>query len=250
MSLWRLELLRLFRTGRWIALAAVFVGLGVGNPLTTRYLGELLRGTTGAGYIQIIVSDPRPADAMVSYFSNIPSLGLLVVVVVAGLALAVRANQPLASVYLTHISAPKLLVPRLVTVALATIVAAMLGGLVAAYTTTVLLGAPALGSSVAGVSVSALGGVFAVAVTFLCASLLRGQVATIATALVTLFLVVPLLDFIPGVRRLSPNTVINLPATLQATSWNGSHTGAAVATTVLALACVVFGLWRSTRWEL
>ena len=40
MGLWRVEWLRLVRTGRWIALAAVFLLLGLGEPLLTRYLGH------------------------------------------------------------------------------------------------------------------------------------------------------------------------------------------------------------------
>jgi len=38
MSLWRLEVLRLWRTQRWLILLAVFVSLGVLGPLTARYL--------------------------------------------------------------------------------------------------------------------------------------------------------------------------------------------------------------------
>ena len=251
-GLWLLEWRRLLRTGRWIALVAVFGVLGFGNPLATNYLGRLLGGATGGGgYIQIIVTEPKPSDGMASYFSNITTLGVLVVVVVAGLAFTVRANPPLAAMYLTHVpSRIRLLVPRLVTVALATVVVALLGGAAAPYATTLLFGAPAAGATLAGVAASCLGMVFAVAVTFLCTTLLRGQVAAIAAALGILFVAVPFADLIPGLRGIGPNTLVNLPVILQTNAWTADHTWATLLTSALAAACVAGGLWRATRWEL
>jgi ABC-type transport system involved in multi-copper enzyme maturation permease subunit len=250
-GLWRLELRRLFRTGRWIALAAVFLVLGFGNPLTTRYLGQLLRGATGSGYIQITVTEPKPSDGMASYFSNITSLCALVAVVLAGLAFALRATPPLAAMYLTHVpSRVRLLVPRLVTMSVAVVVAALIGGGAASYATTVLFGAPAVGATVAGVAASCLAMVFVVAVTFLCAALVRGQVGTIAVALIVLVVAVPTADLIPGVRHIGPNSFMNLPTTLQTTAWSADNTWATVVTAGLTLACVAGGLVRARRWEL
>jgi ABC-2 type transport system permease protein len=251
-GLWLLEWRRLFRTGRWIALVAVFGVLGFGNPLATNYLGQLLSGATGdGGYIQIIVTDPKPSDGMASYFSNINTLGILVVVVVAGLAFTVRANPPLAAMYLTHVlSRIRLLVPRLATVALAATVAAVLGGAAATYATTLLFGAPGTAATLAGIATSCLGMVFAVAVTFLCATVLRGQVAAIATALVVLFVAVPFADLIPGVRGIGPNALVNLPVALQTSAWTADHTWATLVTSGLTVAGVAGGLWRATRWEL
>jgi ABC-2 type transport system permease protein len=252
MSLWRLELLRLLRTRRWIALAAVYLVLGFGEPLATYYLGQLLQGSTGGDtYIHVTVTTPHPADAMAAYFSNITTLGTLVSVVVAGLAFSVRANPPLAAVYLTHVpNRTTLLLPRLVTVAVATALAAAVGGGAAAYETAVLIGAPPAGATATGVLLSALGAVFAVAVTFLAACLLRGQVAAIAVGLAVVFVAVPFADLIPGVRHVGPNAFTNLPAMLQTMTWRTDDTWSTVITGLLALACVAGGLWRARRWEL
>jgi ABC-2 type transport system permease protein len=250
-GLWGLERLRLWRTHRWIALFAVYLLLGFTEPLLTRYLGQLLSRSVGESYVQFTVGTPKPRDAMQAYFGNITTLGTLVVVVVAGLAFAVRANPPLAAMYFTHLpSRPRLLLPRLVTVAAAGAVAAALGALAAVYETTLLIGAPATGASAAGVALSSAHVLFAVAVTFAAAALLRGQVGSIAVALVALLVVVPAADLIPGVRRVGPNAFTNLPSTLQTTGWSSNDTWAVVVTTLLAVGCVVLGLWRSTRWEL
>jgi ABC-2 type transport system permease protein len=250
-SLWRVEWLRLTRTGRWIALAAVFVLFGLADPLLTHYLGQLLRGSTGDTYIHITVSKPLPSDGMSSYFSNITTLGTLVTVVVAGLAFTIRANPPLATLYLTHFPRrTALLTPRLVTIATATTIASLLGGAAAAYETALLIGAPAAGATVAGVVTSTAAMVFAVAITFLTASLLRGQVGAIAVALVAVFVVVPLTDLIPGVRHVGPNAFTSLPVTLQTSSWTGQDTWSTVITAALAAICVTIGYRRAHRWEL
>ena len=251
MSLWRLERLRLFRTGRWIMLAAVFLVLGFAEPLLTKYLGQLLSGATGDGYIHITVSAPKPSDGMSAYFGNITTLGTLVTVVIAGLAFSVRSNPPLAALYLTHVpQRAALLLPRLVTTAVAAAIASALGGAAAAYETALLLGAPRTGATATGILVSSLGAVFAVAVTFLAASVLRGQVAAIGVALATVFVAVPFADLIPGVRHVGPNAFTALPAHLQLVGWSTDDTWATVVTLGIAAACVAGGLWRATRWEL
>lgn len=252
MSIWRVEWLRLFRTRRWIALVAVFLLLGLTNPLVTKYLGQLLSNSTGGeSYIHFTVTQPQPSDGMSAYFGNITTLGTLVVVVIAGLAFSVRATPPLAALYLTHVPGRvALLLPRLATVAAAAAVAAALGGGAAAYETAVLLGAPAAGATATGVLISCLGAVFAVAVTFLAATLLRGQVAAIAVALVVVFVAVPFADLIPGVRHIGPNAFTALPTALQTAAWSTDDTWATVVTLALTMACVACGFWRSKRWEL
>ncbi len=250
MNLWRVERLRLLRTGRWIALAAVFLLLGFGEPLATRYLGELLSGATGDGYIHITVTRPRPSDGMGAYFGNITSLGTLVTVVIAGLAFAVRANPPLAALYLTHVpSRAALLLPRLVTVAVAAVLASAVGGAAAAYETALLLGAPPAGATATGVLVSCLGMVFAVAVTFLAACVLRGQVAAIAVAIGAVFVAVPFANLIPGFHNVGPDAFTSLPTRLQLAAWRADDTWATVVTVLLIAACVAGGLWRARRWE-
>jgi ABC-2 type transport system permease protein len=250
-SLWRVEWLRLFRTGRWIALAAVFLVLGFAEPLLTRYLGQLLSGATGSTYIHITVTEPQASDAMAAYFGNITTLGTLVTVVIAGLAFSIRANPPLAALYLTHVPGRvALLLPRLLAVAVAAGVAAALGGTAAAYETTLLISRPAVGATATGVLVSCLGTVFAVTITFLATTFLRGQVAAIAIALGAMFVAVPFANLIPGVRAIGPAAFTALPTSLQTVAWSTDDTWATAVTMLLAAACVAGGLWQSTRWEL
>ena len=59
----------------------------------------------------------------------------------------------------------------------------------------------------------------------------------------------PFADLMPGVRRIGPNSLVNLPVTLQTTPWTGDHTWSAVVTLGLTAVCVALGFWRATRWE-
>jgi ABC-2 type transport system permease protein len=254
LSLWRVERLRLFRTGRWIALAVVFLLFGLADPLLTKYLAQVLGRSTGGGgdtYIHITVTQPHASDGMSSYFSNITTLGTLVTVVIAGLAFTLRANPPLAGLYLTHFPRrAAILTPRLVTVLAATAVASMLGGGAAAYETALLIGAPAAGATVAGIAISAGGMLFAVAVTFVAAAFLRGQVGAIAVALAVVFVAVPLADLIPGVSGVGPSAFLALPVALQTTAWTAHDTWSTVVTAALAVVCVAVGYVQAYRWEL
>ena len=62
MGPWRLEVLRLWRTRRVIALAATFLIVGLGAPILTYYLPELIKGAGGG--IQITVPKQTAADAL------------------------------------------------------------------------------------------------------------------------------------------------------------------------------------------
>ena len=111
MSVWKLELLRLWRTKRWIALLVSFTIFGFIGPLMARYIAELI-GTT-AGNITIIVPPPVPADGFTNYIKNSMQIGLIVAVVIAAGALAVDAKTGLSIFYKSRISKPaKLLLPR------------------------------------------------------------------------------------------------------------------------------------------
>jgi ABC-2 type transport system permease protein len=248
---WRLEWLRLMRTRRWIALVIVFLLVGFGDPLLTRYLGALLTGASNTSYIHITVTKPQPSDGMISYFSNITTVGTLVVVVVAGLAFAVRAIPPLAVLYLTHIpSRAALLVPRLAIVSVAALAACGLGSAAAAYETSILLGTPAPGATAAGVAVACLGTLLAVSVTFAATAFVASQVAAIAVALVAVLVIVPLSGLIPGLASIGPAAFLNLPAVLQNAAWTTDDWWATAITIGLIALLVAAGFQRARRWEL
>src|SRR5690242_21648586 len=111
MTVWQLERARLLRTRRALTLAATFLLLGLGSPVLTYYLPDIVK-SGGGGNVQIIVPPQTALDGMVSYTGNLDSLATLIVIVVAAATLCVDASPILAAFYRTRLRAPALLLPR------------------------------------------------------------------------------------------------------------------------------------------
>ncbi len=111
MSLWRLEWLRLTRTPRALALAAVFVFFGLLEPALTRYQSQIFRHV-GNG-VRIEFPAATPAQGISSYGSELSGIGLIVVVVIAAGALSFDARPGLATFLRTRVASIwQLVAPR------------------------------------------------------------------------------------------------------------------------------------------
>lgn len=75
------ELMESLRTRRFVISLAVFVIFGILSPLTALLLPEIL-GAFEMGGVIITIPEPTAMDAWLQYFSNIGSMGMLVVIVV------------------------------------------------------------------------------------------------------------------------------------------------------------------------
>jgi ABC-2 type transport system permease protein len=182
MGPWRLELLRIWRTRRLIALAATFLILGLGSPVLTYYLPDLVKNS--ANGIQIILPEQTAADGIASFASNIAQLGTLVVVVVSAATLAIDADPGLAAFYRTRIRRPlPLVMPRYLVVTAASIAALALGTLGAWYETTVLLGSVPFGSLMLGFALEALWLCFVTSIVAFFTSTLRGVLSAVGASI-------------------------------------------------------------------
>jgi len=185
MGPWRLEVLRVWRTRRLIALAATFLLLGLGVPILTYYLPELVKN--GSNGLQITVPKQTPTDAVSGFAGNVAQLGTLVVVAVAAASLSIDARPGLAAFYRTRLHRPALLVlPRYVIVTAASVVALALGTLGAWYETAVLLGSVPPGSLMAGLALEALWLCFVTSVVALLTSAIRGVLGVVGASIALL----------------------------------------------------------------
>jgi ABC-2 type transport system permease protein len=185
MGVWRLELLRIWRTRRIVALGAIFVILGLGEPILTYYLPELVKGS-GHG-VQITVPKQTATDAMAAFAGDVGQLGTLVVVVVAAASLAIDANPSLAAFYRSRIHRPaRLLVPRYATVTAASVAMLALGTISAVYETAVLFGAVPIGALVGGFALEAVWICFATSIVAVFASLVRGLAGVVGGSIALL----------------------------------------------------------------
>src|SRR5215469_5853039 len=138
MSLWRLEWLRLVRTPRALALGAVFLAVGLIEPVVTKYESKIF-AHVGNG-VRISAPPPTAADGLNSYVSEALLVGLILVVVLAASALTFDSSQGRAIFLRTRVrSTWQLIAPRVAVNAVAAAVAYLLGTLAAWYETRLLL---------------------------------------------------------------------------------------------------------------
>jgi ABC-2 type transport system permease protein len=206
LTLWRLELLRLWRTRRLIALAVTFGLIGLGIPILDHYLPEILKHA-GTGGVRITVPPPTPSQTLANVGSNISQMGTLVLVVVAAASLAIDARPRLAIFYRTRARDPlTLFVPRYVTVSVGGLLTLALGVLAAWYETAVLIGQPRVLGLAGGYALEALWLCFVVATVALWASITPGVLAITGASLASLLLLA-LLANIPALTTWSPTAL-------------------------------------------
>lgn len=182
MSIWRLEWLRAWRTRRIVALGAIFLILGLGSPVLTYYLPEIVKNSNNSG-VQIVVPKQTAADGIRSFTGNLAQLGTLVVAIVASASLAFDAQPALSAFYRTRLrSSARLVLPRMAVVDGATAAMLALGFLGAWYETTVLLGSVSALGILAGFAVTSLWFCFVISIVAAVASVLRSVLAVAGTS--------------------------------------------------------------------
>ena len=241
MTLWRLEWLRMIRTKRWIAIAAVFLFFGIIGPLTARYMSEIIE-QFGEG-IEITVPDPTPADGIMQYSGNVQQLGLLVLIMIAAGALTIESRYEMAVFLRTRVPDPfRLLIPRYVMVAATGVIAYVAGALLAWYETAILIGAPDTTAMIVGILYGSAYLLFAVAVVGLAGALLKNVVPTVIAALAILLLL-PLIGLIPQVAEWLPSHLVGaLDALVRGA--NGSEYARSLAVTLAATLALLYGTMR------
>ncbi len=242
MSPWRLELLRLWRTRRLIALAAVYVILGLGIPILTHELPQLLEHANGSG-VRVIAPPPTPVSSLAGFASNSGQLGTLVLVIVAAANLAIDARPALAAFYRSRTHRPsRLLWPRSVTLLGAASVCVAAGIACCWYETAVLIGPLQPAALAGGFGLELLWLCFCIALVACWAGLIKGVLPVIGATLATLLV----LAFISGVHPIESWLPTKMAASLA--SLAGSHPAGvpwhALATTAAATA----GLAIAATW--
>jgi ABC-2 type transport system permease protein len=238
MSLWRLELLRLTRTRRAVALFAVYLLFGFLGPVSARYLSELLE--LAGEDIEIKLPDPVPADGMAEYVANAMQIGVIVTVVVAAGALALDALPEMGAFLRTRVpSAWRLLLPRLAVPFAASSAAFALGAFAAWYETWALLGGLAAGDVFAGIALGTLFLAFVVAVVAAIAQWAKSVLATVMLSLLSL-LTLPVLGAAEVIGRWLPSRLATALADLTAGQHDLAYYARPAAVTVLITAALVY----------
>lgn len=249
MSLWRLELLRLTRTRRGLALFAVYLLFGFIGPLTARYLSDLLElaGDDLEG-ATIELPEPVPHDGMAQYAANAMQVGLVVTVVVAAGALALDATPEMGAFLRTRVrSVWRLLLPRLVVTFTAVSLAFTLGALAAWYETWALLGGLPAGDVIAGIALGIVFLAYVVATTAAAAQWTTGVLAAVMVALLSL-LVLPAVGAVDVIGRWLPSALatalVELPSSERELSDYVRPAAVTVITTAVLIRVALVGARR------
>jgi len=205
-SLWRLEILRLSRTRRWVALVGVYVLFGFVGPLMTRYMEQFLSalGNSLQG-VNITLPAPTAPAALESFTKNATQVGTIVVVVVAAGALAFDAVPEMGSFLRTRIpQVTRILLPRYVVTMIASALAFMLGVLTAWYETWALIGPVEAAPIAAGIAYGVIYIALVVAVVAATAQWFRTVLPAVMAALVILLLM-PTLGLVTAIANWVPS---------------------------------------------
>ena len=75
------EFREMARTYKLLIMGVVFFIIGVLNPVTAKFLPELLKSLVQDG-IQITITEPVAMDSWMQFYKNVPQMGLIVLVIV------------------------------------------------------------------------------------------------------------------------------------------------------------------------
>jgi ABC-2 type transport system permease protein len=213
MGAWRLELLRLWRTRRVIALTAIFVIAGLGDPVLTYYLPELVKA--GGSAVAITLPKQTAADGFRGFAGSAAQLGTLVIAIVAAASLTIDSRPVLAAFYRTRLRRPgPLLLPRYVVVTAAAIAALALGTLSAWYECSVLLGPLSPADLAGGFGLEALWICFSVSLVAAFTGVVRGVLAVAGWSVGLLLALSALGGVIPALSSWLPTRLAGSAAAL------------------------------------
>lgn len=245
MSTWWAECLRLSRTGRLLVLIGTFVFFGIIGPVVTQYMAEILAYGASAR-IRIDIPPATPADAIISYTDNAVMFGMIAAVIITALACAIDAKPALAVYYRSRARFVHLLLPRVLVIAAAVVVAHACGLLAAWAETVALIGGPDGLGLLQILALQSLYLVFAVCVTALAATFVRGALGTVGIALIVL-LFAPILQNVPAIARWTPSTLTAAPPALIGQGGVADYPPAIAVTLALSAGLIGLALLRGSR---
>jgi ABC-2 type transport system permease protein len=200
------ELREQVRTGRLIAVGAVFVLFGILGPLTDRYMKELMDAVgTQSGGFTVTVPPPSLQGALNQIVKNLSEFGVICGLLLAMGAVSWEKDRGTAGMIITKpASRAAFLAAKLVSISLNLAIATALGcGLGYVYTLLLYPTVFPLGGYVAMCLLLWLSTVIFVAITLLGSTMWRSAIAAAGLGLVAL-LVIGLLAAIPVIGPWTP----------------------------------------------
>ena len=248
MGIWYLEILRIWRTRRIIALTAVFLIVGIGDPLLVHFLAKLIANSSKNG-VTVIAPTPTPASSIAAFGGSVAQLGTLVTVVVGAATLTIDSRPALAAFYRTRIQHPRdLILPRFLVVVVFTCLTLVIGIIAAWYETSILIGPVRAADLAVGFGFEALWVLFSLALVAAWSSVLRSVLAVVAWSIATL-LFLSLIGTIHVLSAWSPSVLSSSIGSIVAGRSPNSFTGVSILSTIGAIVLLGFSVVRISRRE-
>jgi ABC-2 type transport system permease protein len=248
LGLWRLEVLRVVRTKRWLLLFIAYPVLGAAGPIVVRHLDAILSALGADG-----VDAPDDIDAdtpMTAYIGVSGQIGLLVALGMCAAAMSLDHRPGLAAFYRTRTRRTwQLVLPRWTVCAAAVCIANLVASLIVWAEIRWLFGPVRTELMLYAILFTTVYLLMALGVVAGAAAVLRRPVAVFGTALVALVLS-PLPRLWKPLRGWSPDKLSGAGIELLDGSAPGSYAGPAAVAVVLTGVLLTFSVWRIGRREM
>ena len=208
-AMFKKELKEQWRTSRVIIAYAVLLFAALSALLLVKFLPDIIKSSASKQNIQIIIGPQTAADAVASYLGNMLQIPALVIILLAMGAIAHERERGTAVLVLTKpLSRTAFVLSKFSAYWLVLASALFVTALLSLYYTVLLFDRVDLGAYLI-LNLNLLTFLSIVlALTFLCSSLFRNQIAAGGLAFVSYLLLNTLIGLVPDISRYFP-TVIN-----------------------------------------
>ncbi|MCF2529422.1 hypothetical protein [Yinghuangia soli] len=248
LGLWRLEVLRVTRTRRWLLLLLAFPLLGILGPIVVRHLHRILDvlGADGGALPETVEAQ----DAMIAYTGVGGQIGLLVALGVMAAALALDHRPGLAAFYRTRTCRPRdLVIPRWTVCAAAVCLANLLATGIVWAEIRWLFGPVPADRMIYGMLFETVYLLMALSLVAGAAAFLRRPVALFGAALIAMVLS-PLPRLWKPLRAWEPSELGGAGIQLLGESTPGDFVRPAIVALLLTAVMLSLAVWRIGRREM
>jgi ABC-2 type transport system permease protein len=207
-TMFRKEMLELWRTSRLLVLVIVLAAFGMLSPLLAKYTPEILKMVPGAEQFAGLVPLPTILDAVAQYIKNMGQFGVLLALLLTMGAVANEKERGSAALMLVK-PLPRIsfILAKFLALSCAFAIATLVAGLGAYYYTLVLFGPLDFSAWLALNGLMLLDKLVYIAITLLFSTLFRSQAAAagVGFGVIVLF---TLLGSFPRMAELLPNQLV------------------------------------------
>lgn len=235
----RKEILELIRTYRLLVSAVLLVFFGLTSPLLAKYMRELIGMVPDVGDIAAIIPVPTTIDAVIQYVKNISQFGILLALLLGMGSVAQEKEKGTAAMMLVKpMPRSMFILAKFAALTLLFAVTLLVAGLACYYYTYLLFEALDIGAWLVLNGLLLIQILVYVAVTILCSTLMRTQIAAGGVA-VGFMLFTVIFGVIPGLGKYFPGELSTWGSRLMAGDAQASWTALIISTAIIIISLSV-----------